>query len=185
MSEVDHGTLRAQLRALGVSLGAAVQVHTSFRSVRPVAGGVDGLIQALLDSVGPAGTIVMPSWPEDADHGFDPTVDPADPDLGAVADRFWRHPDAARNDHPAAFAAIGPAAERILRDPLALPPHLPESPVGRVRDLDGHVLLLGVNHDANTTIHLAELVAGVGYRRQKHCTCLLYTSDAADEMSEV
>ena len=36
--------------------------------------------------------------------------DPADADLGVVADLFWRRPDATRNDHPAAFAAIGAAA---------------------------------------------------------------------------
>jgi aminoglycoside N3'-acetyltransferase len=39
-----------------------------------------------------------------------------------------------------------------------------------VRDLDGKVLLLGVGHDANSTLHLAELVAGVPYGVRKHCT---------------
>jgi aminoglycoside N3'-acetyltransferase len=39
-----------------------------------------------------------------------------------------------------------------------------------VYDLDGQVLLLGVDHTANTTIHLAELLAGAPYRRPKHCT---------------
>lgn len=166
-AEVTH-----QLRDLGVTEGCVLQVHTSFRAVRPVEGGPEGLIDALLGAVGPGGTVVMPSWPDDTDHGFDPWVDPADPDLGAVADLFWRRPDAARNDHPAAFAAIGPAAAAVLRDPLALPPHEPNSPVGRVRDLGGQVLLLGVGHDANTTIHLAELEAGVRYRRLKQCTVL-------------
>lgn len=47
---------------------------------------------------------------------------------------------------------------------------LPESPVGRARDLDGQVLLLGVCHDADTTLHLAELIAGVPYRVQRSCT---------------
>lgn len=44
------------------------------------------------------------------------------------------------------------------------------SPVGRVHDLDGQVLLLGCGHDANTTLHLAEIVAGAPYRVPRHCT---------------
>jgi aminoglycoside N3'-acetyltransferase len=34
------------------------------------------------------------------------------------------------------------------------------------------VLLLGVGHDANTTLHLAELIAGAPYRVPHHCTVL-------------
>ena len=75
--------------------------------------------------------------------------------------------------HVAAFGMqTASDAERIVADPLPLPPHIPESPVGRVHELDGRVLLLGVGHDADTTIHLAELVAGVPYRVPKHCTVL-------------
>ncbi|HEU4746275.1 MAG TPA: AAC(3) family N-acetyltransferase, partial [Anaerolineales bacterium] len=51
-------------------------------------------------------------------------------------------------------------------------PHGLDSPVGRVYELDGQVLLLGVGHDSNTTIHLAENLAGVRYRRDKYVTLL-------------
>ena len=51
-------------------------------------------------------------------------------------------------------------------------PHGLDSPVGRVYELDGQVLLLGVAHDDNTTVHLAESLAGVRYRRKKHVTVL-------------
>ena len=46
-------------------------------------------------------------------------------------------------------------------------PHGIDSPVGRVYELDGQVLLLGIGHSSDTTIHLAELLAGVCYRRPK------------------
>ena len=39
--------------------------------------------------------------------------------------------------------------------------------MGRVYELDGQVLLLGIGHPSDTTIHLAELLAGVRYRRPK------------------
>ena len=51
-------------------------------------------------------------------------------------------------------------------------PHGLESPPGRVYELDGQVLLLGVGHDANTTLHVAEAIAGVRYRQPKHATVL-------------
>jgi aminoglycoside 3-N-acetyltransferase len=41
-----------------------------------------------------------------------------------------------------------------------------------VYELDGHVLLLGVGHDGNTTVHLAEVLAGVRYFRPKYLTVL-------------
>jgi aminoglycoside 3-N-acetyltransferase len=52
-------------------------------------------------------------------------------------------------------------------------PHGLDSPVGRIYELDGQVLLLGAEHDANTTIHLAENLAGVRYRRPKYATILI------------
>jgi aminoglycoside 3-N-acetyltransferase len=51
-------------------------------------------------------------------------------------------------------------------------PHGPDSPVGRVHDLDGQVLLLGVGHDGNTTVHLAETLSRARYLRPKHCVVL-------------
>lgn len=161
-----------QLRALGVEAGGVLLVHSSFRATRPVKGGPSGLIEALRDALGPDGTLVMPSWPGDSDEPFDPTTTPAAEDLGVVADMFWRLPGVVRSEHPFAFAAAGPHAERITADPLPLPPHIPESPVGRVHDLDGQVLLLGVGHDADTTIHLAEVNANVPYRAPKDVVVL-------------
>lgn len=168
--ELGRTEVAAQLRALGVEEGGVLLVHTSFRAVRPVEGGPAGLMGALRDALGPEGTLVMPAWSGDDDEPFDPLTSPASPDLGIVADTFWRLPGVARSGHNFAFAAAGPQAERITSGPLPAPPHAPESPVGRVHELDGQVLLLGVGHDADTTLHLAELLAGVPYRVPKHCT---------------
>lgn len=170
--ELTRAEVAEQLRALGVERGGVLLVHTSFRAVRPVEGGPRGLIDALRDALGPDGTLVMPSWTGDDSAVFDPASTPASEDLGVVADTFWRLPGVVRSEHPFAMAAAGPKAREITADPLPLPPHIPASPVGRVHDLDGQVLLLGVNHDADTTIHLAELLAGVPYRVPHHITVL-------------
>jgi aminoglycoside N3'-acetyltransferase len=171
-NELSRADVASQLRALGIKEGGVLLVHTSFRAARPVEGGPRGLIDALREALGPDGTLVMPSWSGDDDVPFDPATTPASEDLGVVADTFWRLPGVVRSDHFFAFAAAGPQAERITSGPLPLPPHIPESPVGQVHELGGQVLLLGVNHDADTTIHLAELMAGVPYRIPRHCTVL-------------
>ena len=172
MKEFSGDEVAEQLRALGVKEGGVLLVHTSFRPVRPVEGGPAGLIQALRAALGPDGTLTLPSWTGSDDAPFDPATTPASPDLGVMADTFWRLPGVVRSNHAFAFAAAGPQAERITSGPLPLPPHIPESPVGRVYELDGQVLLLGVHHDADTTLHLAELLAGVPYRVPKSCTVL-------------
>lgn len=170
MSEIGKAELVEQLGALGAEAGDILLVHTAFRNVRPVAGGPLGLIDALREVLGPAGTLVMPSWSGNDDEPFDMALSPVTPDLGVTADMFWRLPGARRSDHVHAFAAMGPAAQAIVADPLPLPPHIPASPVGRVFDLDGKILLLGTDHSSNTTLHLAELLAGVPYRSTSTCT---------------
>jgi aminoglycoside 3-N-acetyltransferase len=171
-NELSQAAVTDQLRALGVEAGAVLLVHAAFRAVRPVEGGPRGLIAALCAALGPDGTLVMPSMTDDDDAPFDPATSPAAPDLGVVANTFWRIPGVARSNHPFAFAALGPQAAAITADPLPLPPHIGASPVGRVHDLDGQVLLLGCGQDASTTLHLAEILAGAPYRVPRHCTVL-------------
>jgi aminoglycoside N3'-acetyltransferase len=164
--------LAQQLRSLGVESGGVLLVHSSFRAARPVSGGPRGLIDALCMALGPNGTLVMPSWTGDDDEPFDPKRTRASPDLGVVANTFWRVRGALRSEHPFAFAAVGPHAAQITGGPLPIPPHGPTSPVGRVHELDGQVLLLGVGQDANTTLHLSEVIAKVPYGVPRHCTVM-------------
>lgn len=163
--------LAGQLSELGIEAGDVLIVHTAFSKLGPVNGGPRGLIEALLDALGDEGTLVMPSMSDDDEVPFDPASTPCI-GMGIVADTFWRLPGVLRSDNPHAFAAIGPrAAEIVAPHPLDVP-HGLDSPVGRVYEMDGQVLLLGVGHDANTTAHLAENMAGARYLRPKHLTVL-------------
>jgi aminoglycoside 3-N-acetyltransferase len=168
---LSRAQLVEQLEALGVERGGVLLVHTAFSRVRPVQDGPQGLIAALQTAVGPQGTLVMPSMGEDDDHVFDPATTPC-LQLGVVADTFRRLPGVLRSDNPHAFAARGPAAADITRPHPPDEPHGPGTPVARVHELDGQVLLLGTGHDSDTTIHLAEYLAGVRYRAPKHVTLL-------------
>lgn len=184
MNLISAETLTRQLLDLGVQPGGVLLVHTAFSKVRPVEGGPAGLIAALLSALGPGGTLVMPSMSYDDDHPFDKTRSHC-AEMGIVADTFWRLPGVRRSDNNHAFAAIGPLAEKILAPhPLDFP-HGLDSPVGRVYELDGQVLLLGVGHDSNTTIHLAESMAGVRYRRDNYLTILQGGNPVRFEFREI
>jgi aminoglycoside 3-N-acetyltransferase len=181
---ISRSELIEQLLAIGVKRGGVLLVHTAFSKVTPVQDGPRGLIAALLAAVGPKGTLAMPSMSDDDDHPFDPRKT-ACHGMGVVADTFWRLPGVLRSDSPHAFAAIGPrSAEITAAHPLDVP-HGLNSPVGRIYELDGQVLLLGVGHDANTTIHLAENMAGVRYRAPKYATILRDGQPTRYDYSEI
>jgi aminoglycoside 3-N-acetyltransferase len=171
-------SLVADLHALGVAPGALLLVHSSLSRLGYVAGGAHAVVLALLAAVGPTGTIVTPAytsdlsdpsrweeppvpeswWPVIRAHtpAFDPAVTPTR-HMGAIVDCFLRVPDVRRSSHPRdSFAAHGPLASRVVDDhPLAY--SLGErSPLARIYDLDGEVLLLGVDHGNNSSLHLSE-----------------------------
>jgi aminoglycoside 3-N-acetyltransferase len=171
-------SLTRDLRDLGVRAGSVLLVHSSMRSLGWVAGGAQAVAQALLDAVTERGTVVVPThtpdnsdpagwhnppvppswWPVIRAHmpGFDPAVTPSRW-MGRIAEVVRTWPGAHRSTHPqVSFAAIGPLAEPITAG-HALDEMLGEhSPLSRVYEFDGEVLLLGVGHDSNTSLHLAE-----------------------------
>ncbi len=83
---------------------------------------------------------------------------------GILADTLWKRPDARRSDHPAySVAAVGARAEEMTRNHPIEQPVGEGSPLHRLVQQDGYVLLLGVGQDKNTLVHTAEALSGVGY----------------------
>jgi len=81
---------------------------------------------------------------------------PVDPLIGAIPELFRKHPLAKRTSHPIqSFAGIN--AEIILAS-QTMNDHL--APLGLLEQSDGWVLLMGVDHTVNTSIHYAEKLAG-------------------------
>jgi aminoglycoside 3-N-acetyltransferase len=171
-------SLATDLRALGLHSGMVVIVHSSLSSLGWVNGGSVAVVQTLLDVITPDGTLIMPAhsselsdpsyWqhppvPEawwqiirDTMPAFDPRVTPTR-GMGRIAETFRTWPGALRSDHPQdSFAAWGRHAEFITANHGLEYGLGDQSPLARVYDLDGHVLLLGVPHGNNTSFHLGE-----------------------------
>lgn len=80
---------------------------------------------------------------------------------GRIPDTFWRDRDTLRSrQYSGSFAAWGSMAERILEGHDNHPGQREEDhPLHRMRDIGGKVLLMGVDHRANSTIHVAQWAA--------------------------
>jgi aminoglycoside 3-N-acetyltransferase len=168
MNVFDLAALAADLGRLGVRPGSVLIVHSSYKSLGSVDGGAATVVAALRQALGPEGTLVMPAMSDDDEQPFDRAATPCR-SMGVIADTFWRLPGVVRSDNPASFAATGPLAAALAAPHPIAPPHGIDSPVGRAAALGGFVLLLGVGHSANTTVHLAESIAAVPYRARKYC----------------
>ena len=160
------------LSAVGMRAGQTVMVHCSLSSLGYVCGGAQPVIEALLQTVGETGTIMMPtqSWknldPESGVHwqepqewwqlirdnwpAYDERITPTNT-MGAVAEMFRTWPGTHRSDHPARSVAANGRHAQFLTENHDLSNIFGDgSPIARLYDLDGYVLLVGVGYDKNT-----------------------------------
>lgn len=188
---LDDERTASQLSELGVRRGGVLLVHASMRSA---GGSARSMADALRRALGPEGTLVVPAFtPENSDTSrsyldrvrglsdraraevratmpaFDPAVSPA-PAMGVFAETVRQSPGALRSAHPqTSFAALGPAAAKLLgghRQDC----HLGEdSPLARLYDADAQVLLLGTGFDSCTAFHLGEYRRPEPPRRPYRC----------------
>lgn len=182
----DHASLLADLAPLPLR-GRIVLVHSGYKALGAVRGGPEAVVAALIDAVGPDGTLMAPAFTTDlVDPATWPTpptaerrdellrtIPPFDPTssapykMGAVAAALWRTPGAVRSHHPVtSWVALGRDAHALTAEHPLDDPEGPESPIGRAWKRDAVVLLAGVDHDANTTIHLAESLLDMPHLRE-------------------
>ena len=164
---ITKGGIIEGLRRLGVERGAILVVHSSLRSFGYVLGGAGTVIRALEEAVTEDGLVIMPvhSYCLAGRPGvtpFDPAVSPSE--TGQIPALFWRSPDVLRSRHPThSTAAWGRRAAELLADHENRGPVGRDSPLHRAALWGGSVLQFGVRHSSNTTLHLAEVLAGVPY----------------------
>lgn len=164
--QVDRGMIVCGLRGIGIVSGQLLQVHSSLSAIGHVLGGADAVVDALLEVLGPEGTLMVPTFNHGAADVFDVHTTPSV--NGAITEAVRKRPEARRSVHPThPYAAIGPLAEELTCEHLELLTFDEHSPLGKLAAMGGHVLLLGVGMDRNTAAHVGETMARVpcvGYR---------------------
>ncbi len=159
---INTADIVTTLRAAGLRGGDHLLVHSSLRSVGPIDGGADALIDGLLDVVGTEGTLAMPAFnysrPPPQPY-FDPGTTPGR--TGMLCEVFRKRPQSLRSQHPThSVVAQGPRAAEFLSGHERGHAMGVGSPLDRIAGAGGWILLLGVTHLANSTVHVAETHAG-------------------------
>ncbi|MGI9407030.1 MAG: aminoglycoside N(3)-acetyltransferase [Hyphomicrobiaceae bacterium] len=179
MTQATRETLVRDFRTLGLEVGDIVMLHASFRSVRPVAGGPDTLIDALLDAIGPTGGIVMfVSWAHSTYDAFAaegpsteqrsqwPVFDPETAPVrsthgGAIGACLARRPGALRSSNPdRSLLGLGTALPLLADQPLD---HGfgPGSPLQALYEHGAKTLNIGAPLYTATILHYAEYLCEV------------------------
>lgn len=161
----SRASLAADLVRLGVSTASVVMVHAGVRSIGTVTGGVNVIVRALLDVIGPAGTLLAyvdyEPFHDDCDAVeipvFDKRIAHAARDHGILHETLRNWPGAQRSDHPdAGIVAIGALAEWITKGHPFQYGYGRGSPFEKALQSDVQVLMLGAPLDTITLLHYAE-----------------------------
>jgi aminoglycoside 3-N-acetyltransferase len=183
---VTRSRLARDLELLGLSSGGAAMVHCRMSALGHVVGGAESVVHALLDTVGPEGTLMAyTGWqdepPEDLDAldeeakrayleehpAYDPRVALSRRDHGRVPEALRTWPGAYHSGHPeAGVAAVGPLAEALTASHPYDDAYGAGTPYARLVELGGQVVLLGAPLDSVTLVHHAEAVCEVPGKRR-------------------
>jgi aminoglycoside 3-N-acetyltransferase len=159
--------IAADLKQLGIAEGDVLFLHSSLKSLGFVEGGPSTVIDALLDAIGPRGTLLLPAYwipggtllatCELPDYVFD--VRNHGTHMGALPAAFLQRQGVRRSVHPThSCAAVGPAAEYLTEAHHRAPSVFGEgSPWQRFSTLpEGKVLGLGISMGPVTIYHRVE-----------------------------
>ena len=170
--------ITAELTRMGLAHGDLVLMHTSMSALGWIPGGAQSVLEAVLEVLGPNGTLVCPGFSSqlsDPAQWSSPPV-PAEwvgqvqenmpvfhPDrtptrnMGKVAEALRALPQTQRSHHPVdSFLAHGPMARALLADHPIGHSLGQGSPLGKLYQHGAKVLLLGANFGSCTAFHLAE-----------------------------
>jgi aminoglycoside 3-N-acetyltransferase len=201
-SVVDYTTkpntltsLKCDFEAIGVKPGAIIIMHSSLSKIGWTVGGSVTVIRALMQTLTPEGTLVMPTFSSDNSEpsiwenppvpeswwdtirkempAFEPEITPTR-GMGIIVNTFRNWPKVLRSNHPkSSFAAWGKNA-KLITENHELEGDLGEgSPLARLYELRGQILLIGVNHENNTSIHLAEYRSGFPGKKYVKTGCAM------------
>lgn len=181
---VTRSRLVEDLRVLGLTAGQTVMLHVSVKALGWVVGGPDTVLDAIFELLTPTGTLMMlaswednpyelADWPTDKQQAYlseGPAYDPARSradwrEMSILSEYLRTWPGALRSRHPFSYVAVGHNAAWIVADQPWQYRDGHGSPLEKLCDADGRVLLLGSPLSNVTLLHHAEFLADVPDKR--------------------
>ena len=166
MQTLNREQIAAAFRDLGLQAGDKVLTHSSLSSIGHVAGGAQTVVDAFLEVLGPAGTLIFPTYVFSKNKTpnpiFDPLNDPSE--MGQISEAARTRPGAIRSHHQSgSIGALGPHAQEIAgrqgHAGLAA-----DGPFWKFYELDVKIMMLGVPYLRCTYFHFLEELLQVTYR---------------------
>lgn len=151
-------------RKTGIGTGDTVLLHSAMRPFGFVEGGGETIARALLEAVGPEGTLVTPAFCFIHEIQEDPVIDPENDvsEMGAISEAARRLPGAKRSiAYRHSFSAVGKNAAVVTDVDPSLPVFDMRSCFGKMLALDTKVVLAGVTYINSTTHHFGEYLLKV------------------------
>jgi aminoglycoside 3-N-acetyltransferase len=163
---------------LGLEPGDTLLVHSSYKSFGGVEGGPQTVIDALLDVLGDAGTLIMPTFNFDFCKGEPWDIRTTASHMGAITNMVREYPQARRVFHPIySFAILGKFADYLTGERYKSS-FGANSVFGKLRELDGKIMVIGLSYtNSMTFFHHIEEMEGVDYRYMKPFTGLVTDQD--------
>lgn len=163
--------IATDLKQLGILPGDSILVHSAFKALGSVPGGPESVIQGLLRAISPHGTLLMPAlnWnltpPEPFNIRMTPSI------VGAISEYFRTRPGTQRSMHPThSICALGPRAQELLDDHWRdTTPCGPQSPLHKLLESHGKIIMLGCGLEPNTSMHALEEYVEPVYLYGPHC----------------
>ncbi|MCT4590192.1 MAG: AAC(3) family N-acetyltransferase [Carboxylicivirga sp.] len=157
---ISKEVLIKDLERAGIPKGALLHVKASLKAIGQIDGGAATLLHALLETVGPQGTIVVDAFvtcyplPLNTKHAQVISTEISPSYAGALANAMIQHPHSVRSKHPIQrFCAIGKLAHDLMDK------HTPESGAydvfSRLVELDAINISIGRKAIGVGTTHLA------------------------------
>ena len=170
----DYYAIKDDLRSIGLKCGDAVFIHSSYKSMGSVDGGIQTFVEALLSVIGDSGTLVSPAFTyrdvSIENRVFDYVKSPSC--VGAISE-FIRNMDGAkRSIHPTHSCAVMGAKRDwyVSGHENDCTPIGKNSPVYKLHEDGGKVLMLGCGISCNTSMHGVEEYLPTSYVLPKEPT---------------
>lgn len=176
--------LVTQLMEMGIQSGDTLLMHTSLRLLGDVRDRSSTLLNSILKVIGEDGTLMVPTFTtscadstesitDDSERNalrmltpsFNRETTPSDVHLtGYFSEEVRNHAASKRSDHPIySFASIGAQSEFLTQSSPLSYPLGSSGPLHKLHQIDGKVLLIGVDQTVNISLRLAEIWAQCPY----------------------